>query len=165
MNSSFRPSAATTPRNPPLLVTDAPGGEGGSIDTGMQHTPSRMPTRPATLLLVDDDRDFVASLEMLLPTLGYTVIPAHSVREALDVLDTSTVDVVVSDIRMPDVDGLDLIRVLRHRFPRLPTVLLTGAPPTDEDVIPREAKRVLLKPVAIAELQRAIADLLNARVP
>ena len=162
MNSSFRPSAATTPRNPPLLATDAPGGEGGSIDTG---TPSRMPTRRATLLLVDDDRDFVASLEMLLPTLGYTVIPAHSVREALDVLDTSTVVVVVSDIRRPDEDGLDLIRVLRHRFPRLPTVLLTGAPPTDDDVIPREAKRVLLKPVAIEELQRTIADLLNARVP
>jgi CheY-like chemotaxis protein len=163
MNSSFRRSAATTPRNSLLVATDAPGGDGGSIDT--EHTSSRMPTPPATLLLVDDDRDFVASLEMLLPTLGYTVIPAHSVREALDVLDTSSVDVVISDIRMPEVDGLDLVRVLRHRFPRLPTVLLTGAPPTDEDVIPREAKRVLLKPVAIAELQRAIADLLNARVP
>lgn len=124
-----------------------------------------MPTLRGTLLLVDDDRDFVASLEILLPPLGYAVIPAHSVREALDVLDTSNVDVVISDIRMPDVDGLDLIRVLRHRFPRLPTVLLTGAPPTDEDVIPREAKRVLLKPVALEELQRTIAELLNARAP
>lgn len=96
-----------------------------------------------------------------MPTLGYSVIPAHSVREALDVLDAANVDLVVSDLRMPDVDGLDLIRVLRHRFPRLPTVLLTGAPPTDEDVIPREAKRILTKPVALNELQRAIMGLLS----
>lgn len=119
----------------------------------------------ANLLLVDDDHDFVASLQILLSTLGYQVFPAHSVREALDVLDTSKVDLVISDIRMPDVDGLDLIRVLRHRFPRLPTVLLTGAPPTDEDVIPREAKCILVKPIAPDELHRAIVDLLSLPAP
>jgi CheY-like chemotaxis protein len=119
-----------------------------------------MPTRPPTILVVDDDRAFVASLQALLPTLGYAAIPAHSVREAFDVLDGSNVDLVVSDIRMPDVDGLDLIRVLRHRFPLLQTVLLTGAPPTDDDVVPREARRILTKPVTLDELQQAIMELL-----
>ena len=116
----------------------------------------------ATLLLVDDDADVVTSFQVLLRTVGYAVIPAYSVREALDVLDASHVDLVISDIRMPDVDGLDLIRVLRHRFPRLPTILLTGAPPTDDDVVPREAKCILVKPVTLEELQRAIVELLNA---
>ena len=119
-------------------------------------------TTPATLLVVEDDHDALAALQAVLEMSDYVVIPARSVREALDLLDQhSEIELVISDIRMPDVDGLDFIRVLRHRFPTLPTILMTGMPITDDDVIPREAIQILTKPVAIDELERAIAERLR----
>lgn len=116
----------------------------------------------ATILVIDDDEDSAEALAALLGISGYSVVSAHSAAEALDVLDDhGEIDLVVSDIRMPGVDGLDLIRVLRHRFPTLRTILITGAPVTDDDVVPREASVILSKPVSLEELQRAIVTSLN----
>lgn len=113
------------------------------------------------ILIVDDDEDSGATYRQLLLSAGYAVTAVQSVREALDVLDERRdIRLVISDVRMPDVDGLDLVRVLRHRFPALPSILLTGAVLTDEDVIPQEAL-ILRKPVAIEELNRAIQERLQ----
>lgn len=121
--------------------------------------------RPA-ILVVEDDRDALVSLQSLLEMSGHVVFAAGCVREALDLLDShSEIALVVSDIRMPDVDGLDFVRVLRHRFPALPTILVSGMPITDEDILPREATRILTKPVGIDELNRAIAERLQGRGP
>lgn len=132
-----------------------------------QHTKLGLPHMPsplATLLLIDDDPDTVESLERLLQMSGYATIPACSVRQALDLLDEhAEIDLVVSDVRMPGVDGLDLVRVLRHRYPRLRTILMSGEPITDDDVIPREAAVILSKPVALERLERAIAEALARR--
>ena len=114
------------------------------------------------ILIVDDDRDVAATYRPLLEPAGYTVIAAHSVREALDLLDEQRdVRLVISDVRMPGVDGLDLVRVLRHRFPELPAILFTGASLTDDDIVPRGAV-VMRKPVAIEELKRTIAQTLHS---
>ncbi len=116
----------------------------------------------ATILLVEDDNDALTALQAVLEMSNYIVIAAGSVRDALDLLDQhSEIELVISDIRMPDVDGLDFIRVLRHRFPTLPTILMSGMPITDDDVVPREATQILTKPVAIDELERVIADRLR----
>jgi len=118
-----------------------------------------------TILLTDDNRDIVDSLAALLRISGYAVIPAYSVREALDVLDSQhDVDVVVCDIRMPGFDGFDLFRVLKHRFPALPVVLMTGLPTTSDDVIPRGVT-ILEKPVGIERLERAIAEAAERKRP
>ncbi|HTL76211.1 MAG TPA: response regulator [Casimicrobiaceae bacterium] len=121
-----------------------------------------MSTPLATLLVIDDDEDSEEALSVLLRISGYSVIPAHSAAEALDVLDErNDIDLVISDIRMPGVDGLDLIRVVRHRFPALRTILVSGASLTDDDVLPREASSILSKPVSIEELKRAISTTLG----
>ena len=114
---------------------------------------------PSTVLLADDNREMVESLSELLHFSGHSVIAAYSVREALDLLDEEPqrIDVVVSDIRMPGADGFDLFRVLRHRFPDLPVILITGNPTTSDDVIPRGVT-ILQKPVGIVELEQAIAE-------
>jgi two-component system response regulator GlrR len=62
---------------------------------------------------------------------------------------------VLSDIRMPDVDGFDLLRVLRHRFPALPIILMSGLPVTPDDVVPTRAT-ILTKPIDPARLLEAI---------
>ncbi len=119
--------------------------------------------KSVTILVVDDNRDTALSLATLLEVLGYTAIPAISAREAVDLLDeTPTIRLVLSDIRMPDVDGFDLLRVLRHRFPELPIILMSGLPITSDDVIPREAA-ILEKPIATGELKRLLEQKLSVR--
>jgi len=124
--------------------------------------PSNSNITTATILLVEDDNDALTALQAVLELSNYRVIAAGCVRDALDLLDQhSEIELVISDIRMPDVDGLDFIRVLRHRFPTLPTILISGMPITDDDVVPREATQILTKPVAIEDLQRVIAERLR----
>ena len=123
--------------------------------------PADASTGGIPILFVDDDEDAAASYRVLLSPAGYAVSAVHSVREALDLLDERPdIRLVVSDVRMPDVDGLDLLRVLRHRFPTLPCILLTGAVLTREDVVPHGAL-VLTKPVPVEALTRAISEKLR----
>jgi len=125
--------------------------------------PADASTGAIPILFVDDDEDAAASYRVLLSTAGYAVSAVHSVRDALDLLDERPdIRLVVSDVRMPDVDGLDLVRVLRHRFPALPCILLTGAVLTRDDVVPHGAL-IMTKPVSMEELTRAIGDKLQAR--
>jgi len=110
------------------------------------------------VLLVDDNREGADAVTALLKASDHTVHCAYSVREALDLLDEGReIDIVVSDIRMPDVDGFDFLRVLRHRFPKLPIVLITGQPLTRDDFVPKDAV-IVLKPFSISQLQQAIAE-------
>ncbi|HEY3177916.1 MAG TPA: response regulator [Casimicrobiaceae bacterium] len=114
-----------------------------------------------TVLIVDDNRDAADTLAVALQGYGHNVAVAYSAREALDLLDENPgIGLVVSDIRMPDVSGFDFRRVVRHRFPKLPMVLITGIPVTSDDVIPRDTA-ILQKPVAASDLQQVILDLQN----
>ena len=108
------------------------------------------------ILVADDNRDLVLSISKLLELTGHSVIAAHSAREAVDLLDElPNIDLVLSDIRMPGVDGFDLLRVLRHRFPSLPIILMSGLPITPDDVVPLGAS-ILTKPIDMDELQSLI---------
>jgi DNA-binding NtrC family response regulator len=111
------------------------------------------------VLIVDDNRDAADALAMALRDYGHTVTAAYSAREALDLLDENPeICLVVSDIRMPEVSGFDFRRVVRHRFPGLPMVMITGIPVTSEDVVPRDTA-ILQKPVAASDLQQVILQL------
>jgi len=119
---------------------------------------SKRSTPPGTILVVDDNRDAADTTAMLLKEMGLVATPAYSAREGLDYLDECPdVCLVISDIRMPGVDGFDFLRVVKHRFPQLPTLLTTGMPITDDDVVPRGAS-ILQKPFAIEDLRRAMSE-------
>jgi CheY-like chemotaxis protein len=109
----------------------------------------------ATILVVDDNRDSALTIAKLLQFSGHSAISAFSAREAVDLLDERPIDLVLSDIRMPDVDGFDLLRVLRHRFPALPIILMSGLPITSDDVVPAGAS-ILKKPFTIVDLQSVL---------
>jgi len=130
----------------------------------MQMSVPRRALMPRSILLVDDNRDAVDAIAALLCESGHDVAKAYSARDALDLLDENPhIQLVVSDVRMPEVSGFDFRRVVRHRFPDLPMVLITGIPITSDDVVPRDAV-ILQKPVAIGELELAIAQALQQRV-
>lgn len=106
------------------------------------------------VLIVEDDeiiRDFLQdSLEMK----GFVPSWAKDGTEALDRLDREEVDLVLSDVRMPGVDGIELCRRVAQRFPELPVVLITGIHADERERILEEsgAKAVLPKPLRIKHL-------------
>jgi len=120
------------------------------------------PSSAGTILVVDDNRDAVDVIATLLQACGYTVARACSACEAVDALERNqAISLVVSDVRMPDIDGFDFLRVVRLRFPALPMVLMTGFPIGSEDFVPRGAT-VLQKPFAIEELKRVVSATLQS---
>ena len=78
------------------------------------------------ILLVDDEEVVLKSLGRFLTRCGHRLRTAPDGVEALRCVEEETPDVVISDVRMSDVDGLDLLERVKGRFPSLPVVLITG---------------------------------------
>lgn len=82
--------------------------------------------RPATLLFVDDETSILAALRRLFRMQGYRILQAESGREGLRLLESEEVDLVVSDMRMPEMDGAAFLKIVRERWPNVMRILLTG---------------------------------------
>ena len=81
---------------------------------------------PAKVLIVDDEKDFVEMFSLRLEGQGEKVSTAHSGKEALKVLENVAIDVVILDIRMPGMDGIDTLKQIKNLYPRVEVILLTG---------------------------------------
>ncbi len=83
----------------------------------------RIPTR---VLLVDDEKDFVEMLSLRLQEAGERVLGAYSGQACLDMLKEESIDVVVLDIKMPGMDGMETLKEIRKRHPLVEVIMLTG---------------------------------------
>lgn len=79
-----------------------------------------------TILLVDDNQDLLETLSAMLMAAGYRVVGAVNARDAIDRFAESQVDLVITDILMPDKDGLELISELHHAANDLPIIAISG---------------------------------------
>ncbi len=86
------------------------------------------------ILVVDDAPDTLEVVERNLVSRGYSVITAHSVGEATRTLEMTPVDLVITDYKMPQVDGLDLVRYVHDNFADVEIVMITGYPSIDRAV-------------------------------
>ncbi len=116
---------------------------------------------PHRLLLVDDETDFIAALAERLELRGYGTLTADTGQQALDLLAHEAVDVVVIDMMMPGLSGLQTLERIRQTWPSLPVLLLSGnANQTDADEVLRHGKTaVLVKPVELKVLLEALHTL------
>ncbi len=80
------------------------------------------------VLVVDDEQVVLRSCERVLGAEGYYVHTADSARKALELLKENTYDLLITDIRMPEMDGLELARQVRAKTPNLDIVIMTGYP-------------------------------------
>lgn len=129
----------------------------GGQQASQGATPSQdeMPT----VLLVDDEPDILASFGSFLDmTLGWHVLTAESGPTALRILEKQPVDLVVSDYRMPGMDGLELLRRVRDRTPQIPTVMVTAYPDPalEEEALAGGVTRFLSKLTDPDELAREV---------
>lgn len=123
--------------------------------------------KPARLLLVDDDPGLLKLLGMRLVSEGYSVVTAESGPEALRVLGREKVDLVISDLRMDEMDGLQLFSEIQKGLPSMPVIILTahGSIPDAVAATQQGVFSFLTKPVDKDALYKAIDEALEQRSP
>jgi EAL domain-containing protein (putative c-di-GMP-specific phosphodiesterase class I)/CheY-like chemotaxis protein len=110
------------------------------------------------VLLVDDDPQVISGLGKILTSAGCVVTAVSGGHEAIALLESSTFDVIVSEIHLPQVDGLSLLRAIRGRDLDVPVVFLTGRPSleTAVEAIEHGAFKYFVKPVDGPALTAAV---------
>ncbi|MFB3903961.1 MAG: sigma-54-dependent transcriptional regulator [Acidobacteriota bacterium] len=117
----------------------------------------------ANILLVDDDRNFLRVLTYHVREFGFHATPVSSGKEALERLGSEKVDLVVTDLKMPEMDGLELLGALRQSFPQLPVIVLTAHGSIDKAVeaIKLGASDFLTKPFEKEEMRQTMLNALK----
>ena len=128
-------------------------------------TPTETERRAATILVADDERSMREMLTIVLQRDGYRVLLADRGRAALDLLKQEPVDLLISDIRMPDMSGVDVLREAKEVDPDLIGIMITAFASTESAV---EALRLgahdyLTKPFAVDELKAKVRDAVEHR--
>jgi len=121
----------------------------------------------AKILVVDDDAMVRRTIRASLQRVGHDVVEAGDGLEAIGVLKKAEVDLVVSDIIMPEVDGIGLLLNLRKQFPRLRVIVISGGGRAQNVDFLRMAQtlganHVLAKPFTPEQLQKAVQATLDA---
>jgi DNA-binding NtrC family response regulator len=115
---------------------------------------------PCRVLLVDDEVEFLRTVCKRLERRKLSVIAAHSGEEALKRLDEAETDVVVLDVRMPGLDGIETLRRIKSAHPLIEVIMLSGHASVEAAIegMERGAFDYLMKPVEFDELLYKIQD-------
>ncbi len=135
-----------------------------SSSIGPHRRPSAPPA-PATVLVIDDDAAVCHTLGSLLTAEGHTVVTAQSGKEAVKLLQSRQFDVVLTDLLMPEMDGLETMEALKELDPDLEVIVLTGhvAIRVATEALKRGACDYLQKPVSLLELSAAVERAVELR--
>jgi len=119
----------------------------------------------ARVLLVEDDDDNRDLMAEVLESAGYEVLAASSGAEGLRTLAERSVDVVVTDVGMPGMGGLEMARAAKEIAPTVPVVVVTGYSEREDisSARGREVDAVLVKPVDPDSLAAAVGGLVQGR--
>ena len=106
------------------------------------------------VLVVDDERDILTCLDEALTGEGYRVSAALSGAEALDVLATDVPDLIILDLRMPNMSGLELLQIIRRKHARLPIIICSALSKyrNDYDIIRANVSAFVDKPIDLDKL-------------
>jgi len=136
-----------------------------------KETPPRPPDRPPRVLIVDDDRDFVAAMESLLESNSYEVVAAYNKKEAMAMVKSAQPDLVLLDIMMEHMDdGVSICKKLKYdpELRHIPVLVVSAITektgfkvPTQTGVEGFAADDYIEKPVRAADLLRHMEKLLN----
>ncbi len=116
------------------------------------------------VLLVDDEVEFVTTLAERLQLRDIVSLVAANGDQALHIAETEKPPVVVLDLMMPGIGGLEVLKVIRRRHPDIQVILLTGRGSTKDGIkgMRLGAFDYLMKPVKIEDLIKRMNDALNA---
>lgn len=117
----------------------------------------------ARLLIVDDERIALRNLEHVLAKEGYDIVATQSGRHALELVDTQPFDLVLTDLKMDKVDGMQLLQHCKARYPDLEVIMITGYATLESAV---EAMKIgafhyISKPFRLEEVRQTVAEALE----
>lgn len=113
-----------------------------------------------TILIVDDEEVVRASLSRVLQNFGYAALTANDGEEALEILQSTPIEVIISDNHMPGLSGVDLLKIVRVRHPLIVRIMLTGDsnPETPvRSINESEVYRFIRKPWVNSDLKTVIS--------
>jgi CheY-like chemotaxis protein len=118
-----------------------------------------------TILVVDDEPVIRGLLVRSIAREGYQVSEATNGREALELLKMARFDIVISDIKMPEMDGMELLTEIRSSYPSVSVILITGygAEYNSQDVIAAGADYFITKPFKNVEIAHTLETLFQRR--
>lgn len=117
------------------------------------------------VLVVDDDRAGRRVLQIMLEQLGLTTVAAENGRAGLEAFQASSFDLVLTDMRMPELDGIGLLREIRRLDPEVPVILLTayGSVESAVEAMKLGAFDYILRPLDVASVEAAVRRALDVR--
>jgi DNA-binding NtrC family response regulator len=120
----------------------------------------------ANILIVDDEQSYRQLLSLVFETDGHSVTTAMNGREALEILETELTDLIISDVRMPDMDGISLLREARERYPDIGMVMMTAFATVDtaREAFKLGADDFVQKPFDVEELKLIVKKTLDKQV-
>ncbi|MBL7032508.1 MAG: response regulator [Candidatus Delongbacteria bacterium] len=110
------------------------------------------------ILIVDDEQSTCEVLSGMVDALGYQSLVAENGVKALEIFKAENPDLVISDIKMPEMDGMELLHELREISNRVKIIILTGYPSADTivETIENEGFTYLVKPVKLTSLEAVL---------
>lgn len=120
------------------------------------------------ILFVDDDRQFRAAQEEVLQGAGYEAVSVSNGKEAMSMLEVADFDLLITDIIMPEMEGIELIREVNKTRPELKVIAISGGGRANPDDYLKIAQRlgvneVLAKPYSREELLSAVRNTLASK--
>ncbi|MCW4011827.1 MAG: response regulator [Candidatus Bathyarchaeota archaeon] len=115
------------------------------------------------ILLIDDDKNFSNIFSNVLTSEGYETVVAHNGAEALEILEDNFFAILIIDIRLPDMDGIELISRINKTDPDMRKIILTGNPSFDniQQALKKGAHDYLTKPVKLDEIKATLREQIN----
>ncbi|KFF10449.1 sigma-54-dependent transcriptional regulator [Flavobacterium hydatis] len=119
-----------------------------------------MNLKKENILIVDDNYDMLDLLQRNLKALNYHIYKASSVNEALGILKHTYIDLLITDLNMPEINGIELIKFTEEHYPLMPKLVITGVPSINSAVISIQsgAFDYLVKPFTNEELKKAVEN-------
>ena len=113
-----------------------------------------------TILVVDDDETVLKSISKYLASKGYGVETATNGREAMEKSEKCFINLAILDIRLPDMDGTELLTRMSETEPKMKKIMLTGYPSLENaaESVNKQADAYILKPVDLKKLFRVIEE-------
>jgi DNA-binding NtrC family response regulator len=118
---------------------------------------------PNVILLVEDDAHSRLAFGNLLRMKGFKVVEARDAKEAVSLLSQWTIDLLITDVYLPDADGFDLVDLMRAKHPKTPLIVMSGYfSQRAGDAILQGMAHFIQKPVDTGELVETVRRLLSA---
>ncbi len=121
-----------------------------------------MPNKRIKILIVDDEPDIVNALTHFILQKGYGALGALNGKEALRVLDKEKIDLILLDMKLPDIEGANIARIIKDTYPHTKILIITGHPEEAQGLAETSLfKSLMVKPIGIQGLYNKILEILR----